>query len=91
MQQRVALARPFANDPRSSSWTSHSVPLTPSLGRRCRGYPQTLAGDRQDDLLVTHSVEEALYLGDRLFVMAPRPGRIEREYELPLCQGGART
>ena len=35
--------------------------------------------------LVTHSVEEALYLGDQLFVMAPRPGRIERIYDLPFA------
>ena len=39
-------------------------------------------------VLVTHSVEEALYLGDRLFVMAPRPGRVEREYELPFAAKG---
>ena len=37
-------------------------------------------------VLVTHSVEEALYLGDQLFVMAPRPGRIERSYDLEFAR-----
>ena len=31
-------------------------------------------------MIITHSVEEALLLGERLFVMAPRPGRIHKEY-----------
>ena len=34
--------------------------------------------------LITHSVEEALLLGEKVFVMAPRPGRIHKEYKLPL-------
>ena len=29
-----------------------------------------------------------MYLGDLLFVMAPRPGRIERTYELPFAKQG---
>ncbi len=35
-------------------------------------------------LLVTHDVEEALYLGQRVVLMAPRPGRIDSVYTVPL-------
>ncbi|MFR0690807.1 ABC transporter ATP-binding protein [Enterobacterales bacterium AE_CKDN230030158-1A_HGKHYDSX7] len=35
-------------------------------------------------LFVTHDVEEAIYLGGRVVLMAPRPGRIDSVYEVPL-------
>ncbi|MGI9478111.1 MAG: hypothetical protein ACR2PI_15525 [Hyphomicrobiaceae bacterium] len=39
-------------------------------------------------MIITHSVEEALLLGERLFVMAPRPGRVHKEYRLPFAERG---
>ncbi len=35
-------------------------------------------------VFVTHDVEEAIYLGQRIVLMAPRPGRIDTIYEVPL-------
>ncbi|HEX5311168.1 ABC transporter ATP-binding protein [Aquabacterium sp.] len=35
-------------------------------------------------VFVTHDVEEAIYLGQRIVLMAPRPGRIDTIYDVPL-------
>jgi ABC-type nitrate/sulfonate/bicarbonate transport system ATPase subunit len=42
-----------------------------------------LAGDAHTVVLVTHDVEEALYLSDRVAVMTKRPGRIAVEIDVP--------
>ena len=37
-------------------------------------------------LFITHSIDEAVLLADRVIVMSPRPGRIERMYVIPLAR-----
>ena len=89
MQQRVALARCLVNDP---SLILMDEPL---------GALDALTGEKMQSLIlelwkktgktiivITHSVEEALLLGERLFVMAPRSERIHREYNLPFAEMG---
>ncbi len=44
---------------------------------------EALAGEPRTVVLVTHDVEEALFLADRVAVMSPRPGRIVDELKVP--------
>jgi ABC-type nitrate/sulfonate/bicarbonate transport system ATPase subunit len=41
-----------------------------------------LAEERHTVLLITHDVEEALYLADRIYVLSPRPATIQASFEI---------
>ena len=89
MQQRVALARCLANDP---DVILMDEPLG-ALDALTREKMQSLVLKLWKEtgktiILITHSIDEALLLGERVLVMAPRPGRIHKEYRLRFAQMG---
>lgn len=81
MRQRAALARVLINQPRILLMDE---PFG-ALDALTRVRMQQLLLDVMDErpvttLFITHDVEEAVLLGDRVMVMTPNPGRIIREF-----------
>jgi NitT/TauT family transport system ATP-binding protein len=77
LARRVALARAFAVEPDFLILDEPLASLDDALAARLRDQIATLVGSRPVmTLLVTHNLDDAVRLGDRLIFLSPRPARI---------------
>jgi NitT/TauT family transport system ATP-binding protein len=91
MRQRVAIARTLILRPRVILMDEPFGALDPATRLDMQDLLVKLWREVEATVLfVTHSVEEAVYLGDRVFVMATTPGRIIDEIRLPAASAPAR-
>jgi ABC-type nitrate/sulfonate/bicarbonate transport system ATPase subunit len=85
MAQRVALARALVNHPKVLLLDEPLGALDAFTRMRMQDEVLRLWEARGTTMLfVTHDIDEAIYMSDRIVIMTPRPGRIERVLEVNL-------
>ena len=84
MRQRVAIARTLILGPRIILMDEPFGALDPATRLRMQDLLVSLSREAQATVFfVTHSIEEAVYLGDRTYVFSAHPGTILKEMQVP--------
>jgi NitT/TauT family transport system ATP-binding protein len=84
MRQRVAIARSLILHPKIMLMDEPFGALDPATRLAMQDLLVTLwRGLQATVFFITHSIEEAVYLGDRVYVMSPSPGTILKEVPVP--------
>src|SRR4051812_33434205 len=84
MRKRAAIARPLFLPPRITLRDEPFGALDPTTRLHMQALLVDLWREAQATVFfVTHSIEEAVYLGDRVYVFSSAPGTILREMEVP--------
>jgi ABC-type nitrate/sulfonate/bicarbonate transport system ATPase subunit len=85
MAQRVALARALINHPKVLLLDEPLGALDAFTRMRMQDEVLRLWQARRTTMIfVTHDIDEAIYMSDRIVIMSPRPGRIERIIDVTL-------